>query len=333
MIKPDQKITIKWNPRNKNRLVSLGYKFTAMGDDITIDINDAPKRGHYTVKVICDYCGKEFEMTLTNYFKSSKDRDEVACNNCKTIKTRERLMERYGVNAPNQCKQFLEKAKQTNLDRYGVVNPMQNHEIQQRNVATLMERYGVDSPSKLPQHAESMKLYDKESAKAAYKETCLERYGVDNTSKLQFVKDKAFNTCLERYGGGSSQCSEEVRAKTIESMRNGGNISTSRPEREMVKMLQEIYGDENCIPQYVLSHISMDCLLIVGDVKIDVEYDGKFWHDIKKDKDMRRDHYCRNQGYKVLRFRGGLKPPTEEQIKNGVNYLVNSEREHLIVDI
>lgn len=333
MIKPDQKITVKWNTRNKNKLVALGYRFTFMGDDVVIDVNDAPKHGHYPVKVICDYCGKEFEMTLTNYAKSSKDRDKIACNDCKTIKTRERLMERYGVNAPNQHKEFLDKAKQTNLDRYGCTNPMQNHEVQQRNVATLIERYGIDCPSKLPQHAEAMKSYDRASAQALYVETCLQRYGVDNAAKSQFVKDKAFATCVERYGGGSSQCSEEIRAKTVKSMRDGGNILTYRPEREMVEMLRRMYGNENCTPQHILDHISMDCLLVVNGVKIDVEYDGKFWHDMKHDKDMRRDYYCRRCGYKVLRFRGETVPPTEEQIRNSVDYLVNSEHGHLVVDI
>ena len=333
MIKPNQKIVVKWNTRNKNRLVALGYEFTAMGDDVVIDVKDASKHGHHSVKVVCDYCGKEFEMTLTNYAKSSKDRDKVACNDCKTIKTRERLMERYGVNAPNQHKEFLDKARQTNLDRYGSINPMQNHEIQQRNVATLIERYGVDCPSKLPQHAEAMRSYDKASAQVAYVETCLKRYGVDNTAKLQSVKDKAFATCVERYGGGSSQCDDNVRRKSWESMIANGTAPTSKAERAMVGTLKRIYGDDACQPQFILDKISMDCLLTVGDIKIDVEYDGEFWHKDSVERDKRRDFYCIRRGYKVLRFFSKYNIPTEEQIKYGVDYLVNSEHNHIRIDI
>lgn len=333
MIKKDQKVKIRWNPRNKNKYVELGYTFTKMGDLFEIDISDAPSYGHFDVLVECDYCHKIITMSMTNYSRSTKDRNSVACDKCKTIKTRERLQERYGVNAACQCAEFLEKAKATNTERYGYENPMQNENIRKKQINTLLDKYGVDSPAKLPQHTEAMKIYDKEAAKKNYVEACLLKYGVDNTAKLPEVIDKAKATCIERYGGESSQCSEDVRAKSLATMLEGGNISTSRPEREMVKILQEMYGEDSCNPQYLLFHIAMDCLLIIGDIKIDVEYDGSYWHDKRKEQDKRRDYYCMRRGYKVLRFKGDEMPPTKEQIKYGVDYLVNSQHKHLIINI
>lgn len=50
-------------------------------------------------------------------------------------------------------------------------------------------------------------------------------------------------------------------------------------------------------------------------------------------KDIRRDYFTISKGYKVLRFRGNYAIPTREQIINSVNYLVNSEHHHLIIDI
>lgn len=139
-------------------------------------------------------------------------------------------------------------------------------------------------------------------------------------------------TCEERYGGKSSQCSLDVRKKTMNTRMNNGNIPISKQESAMIELLREIYGKENCIPQYILDRIAFDCLLIIDDVKIDVEYDGKYWHR-DEHKDIRRDYFTISKGYKVLRFRGNYAIPTKEQIVNGVNYLVNSEHHHLTVDI
>lgn len=333
MLKPDQKVLMRWSTKNKKRLVSLGYVFTKMGDDVYVDIAHVTPNSHYKVVVICDYCGREFEMTMSNYSKSAKDRDKVACGNCRTIKTRERLVERYGVVAALQKQEFKEKAVNTNIERYGCENPTQNKGIREKQIKTLIERYGVDTPSRLPQYLEGIKNYDRKKAQENYVKTCLEKYGVDNTAKLQSVKDKAFVTCVKKYGGGSSQCSEEVRMKSLKTLSSNGAVPTSRAELKMVETIKAIYGEENCFPQYPLGRISMDCLLIVGDTKIDVEYDGKFWHDNKQDYDTRRDFYCIHRGYKVLRFSSKYNTPTEEQIKNGVHYLVNSEHNSVKFDI
>ena len=38
----------------------------------------------------------------------------------------------------------------------------------------------------------------------------------------------------------------------------------------MIKLLKEIYGEDNCYPQYLLDRILFDCLLVLDDVKIDI---------------------------------------------------------------
>ena len=109
-------------------------------------------------------------------------------------------------------------------------------------------------------------------------------------------------------------------------------IPSSRPEREMICRLQKMYGSENCYPQFVLDKIAFDCLLKVNDVLIDVEFDGNYWHQ-DTHKDIRRDYFTINQGFKVLRFRGNHNSPTYEQIQQGVNYLVNSGHRHIIIEV
>ena len=114
-------------------------------------------------------------------------------------------------------------------------------------------------------------------------------------------------------------------AKSIGKIRSYGHLKG-------YENLKYLYGEENCTPQYILDRISFDCLVVVGGIKIDVEYDCIYWHqDIHKD--IRRDYFTIGNGFKVLRFRSKNKIPSLEQIQDGVNYLVGSEHHHLTVEI
>lgn len=310
MLKLGEIAEVHWNPMNKNFYENKGYVYTKMGDTFFAKVEDLQPSARVWVKVICDYCHKEFEMLMYAYTRSTKNSDTIACDNCKVKKTRSTMLEKYGAE-----------------------NCMQIPEIRRKAFATLEERYGVSVPSQLPQHAEAMKHYDKELAKEHYIQTCLNKYGVDNPSRLSTVIEKTKKTCVEKYGGESSQCDPSVHYKTIQSMLNGGNILTSKPERQMVELLRSVYGDSCCYPQYNFGKCCFDCLLEVQGVRIDVEYDGKYWHNSKQERDKRRDFYVMRRGVKVLRFRGTTTPPTKDMIIKGVNYLVNSEHRHLIIDI
>lgn len=310
MLKPNQFVKVKWNGQTKKYWEEKGYSYTKMGNEFEAHVEDLQSKSAVKVAVVCDYCGNEFLMAMYAY-QSSSACGKVACKRCRG-----------------------KKAAETNLERYGVANVMQVDAIHDKMKASMFEAYGVEHPSQNYElHQKAMAAYDVDSAVERRKQTCLDKYGVDNAAKTAEVVEKAKATCVERYGGESSQCSDKIRRKSWESMLNHGTAPTSKAERDMVATLRKIYGDNACQPQFVLDRISMDCLLTVGDVKIDVEYDGQFWHKDNAEHDKRRDFYCINRGYKVLRFFSRYHVPNEEQIKQGVDYLVNSEHKHLRIDI
>lgn len=310
MLKLGEVVEVHWNPMNKTFYENKGYVYTKNGGSIFVKVEDLQPSARVKVKVICDYCHKEFEMLMYAYTRSTKNSTTVACDSCKVKKTRNTMLEKYGTE-----------------------NCMQVPEIRHKMVTTLEEKYGVSVPSQLPQHTEAMKHYDKELAKERYIQTCLNRYGVDNAAKLPATIDKMKQTCIEKYGGESSQCDPSVHYKTIQSMLDGGIMPTSKPERQMIELLRNIYGDSCCHPQYNFGNCCFDCLLEVQGIKIDIEYDGKYWHNQKQEKDKRRDFYVMRRGIKVLRFRGDTTPPTKEMIIKGVNYLVDSGHLHYVIDI
>ena len=61
---------------------ALGYNCKA-GDYIDVKIEDLPQRSHIKVKVQCDYCSKEYEMTLDSATMQLQKFPKIACKDCK----------------------------------------------------------------------------------------------------------------------------------------------------------------------------------------------------------------------------------------------------------
>lgn len=341
MLKPNQFIKVKWNGNTRKYYESKGYTFTKFGDTFEVKAEDLPRTSHATVIAICDYCGKEIEVTMTNYTRSIKRNGKIACSDCKLIKSRETMIEEYGAPYAIQVDIFKEKIKQTCLERFGCENPTQNPEIKAKQQATMLENYGATAPLQVPEF------------KAKAEETCLANFGVTNPMKSKEIQnkvkstmeenygapnpglvpslvEKAKQTCVEKFGGESSQCSPEIKAKTWETLKDKNGLPSSSVERQLVSMLQELFGKENCFEQYIAGMNLFDCLLVIDGVKIDVEYDGWYWHKNKLEEDKRRDYYWMRRGYKILRYQSNGELPTPEQIKEDVEYLLNTEHHHLI---
>lgn len=178
-----------------------------------------------------------------------------------------------------------------------------------------------------------------------YRATMQEKYGVDNSAQLSWVKEKAIQTNREKYGYDwhmlrpeyQHQLEETIAekygvvrplqypdflAKCLNTRAKNGNFPTSKPQKELGELLKNIYG--NCQLEVPCDRCSIDCLVEVDGNKIDVEYDGWYWHQ-DKNRDIRRDNFMKKNGYKVLRVKGNKKEdmPTVKQIKNSIDKLLN----------
>lgn len=188
-----------------------------------------------------------------------------------------------------QCKN--QKIAETLEREYGSSSLHNCLELREKSKQVMTERYGA------PYALQSKQGQEK------FKKSMLEKYGVDNPSKDSLLYYKARVTAY-----------------------NNGTVPMSRPEKEIVEILCELYGEENCIPGFPVDKINLDCLLTIGDTKIDVEYDGKYWHQNTQDYDRKRNHWLISQGYKVLRILANSRDtlPTKERIKEEVDYLLDN---------
>lgn len=153
------------------------------------------------------------------------------------------------------------------------------------------------------------------------KKSLLEKYGVSNPISVPGVVDKMKQTCRERYGVDYSTQSEQMKQKSKETLEKLGKIRTSKPQIELYNLLKTNFPGVKL--NSTMGPYNLDCELIIDNVKIDVEYDGAFWHQ-NKSHDNQRDGFLKKNGYKILRIKGGIIIPDFTSIKEEIDILVNT---------
>nr|DAP78490.1 MAG TPA: endonuclease-like protein [Caudoviricetes sp.] len=345
MLVPNQTIETTWMPANREHYIALGYKYTKMRQSLEVKVEDLPKNSHMKIRVVCDYCGKEFDKQYVNFLREHDDiTNKDCCYECCSKKTREVMQKTYGVDNFLQLESTKEKIGQTCLEKYGTERACQSQEVKDKIILTNLERYG-----------NKMALQNPEIKKKA-EQSCLERFGVTNVFASPEIQEKIKQTNLERYGEGNIAHTPEISAKIKQNnfekygvlyttqvpevitkihsaYQRNGTAPTSKMEQAIINMLVDIYGVENCVQAFSLDKINMDCLLKIDDVQIDVEYDGWYWHKNKQEYDKRRNCWVIDQGYKVLRIRSNDLLPTREQIIEAVDYLVKDNHKLAYIDL
>jgi very-short-patch-repair endonuclease len=206
----------------------------------------------------------------------------------------------------------------------------------QKNKLVCMDKYGVDNGSKTQETINKIK------------QTCIDKYGVDNPARIDGVGEKISKkvkeickseeyiekrkkTNRERYGFDSPMQSPEIRKKISRTLRNNGSCPTSKQQLYICDLLKEIYG--NCELNKMAYGFSLDCFIEVEGIKIDVEYDGWYWHKNRREQDKRKNDFLIDRGYRVLRIRANRKAPTKEQIIKAVDYLVKDNHHLAYIDL
>ena len=339
----DNLIDVKLSTSNRKHYLSLGYD-GKLGEIIQVFSNDLPDGTSIQEERQCDCCGKRYKRRHSQHLKSFKIWGEDLCIECshdeihknKTVAKRENTcIEKYGEKNPSCVKEFQQNRENTMVERYGVVNYFQSKEFQEKVVQTSLEKYGTERPNQ------------SEEIKEKIKKTCLERYGVENPTLNPEIRAKQVEVCIEKYGAVSSLGNAEIREKGKKTMlelygyeqagfcpeliqkatetrkKNGKGITTSSQQIKVKDMIEEMYPNYYSELNYVLSSLFLDlCLFINDEIKIDIEYDGNYWHkDFQKDR--RRDEFVKSQGFKILRIRSGHLLPSKEQLEEGINKLIN----------
>jgi len=135
-------IKIYKNSKNKNYYRNIGYKIDDKTDKILIKTSDLPKSSTYIVGVICDICGKQYNIEYRQYIKNISKYNYFTCKGkCSNIKAKNTLLLLYGDENYNN----KEKNIKTCIEKYGVKNVFQNDKIINKIREKLIKRgYIVD---------------------------------------------------------------------------------------------------------------------------------------------------------------------------------------------
>ena len=184
-------------------------------------------------------------------------------------------------------------------------------EVQDQIKETCIKHFGVEHP------IQSKEIKDQ------IKETCLEKYNAEHPFQSQIVKEKIKQTNLEKYGVENPSQTQEAR----ERMKNGGAVhassfikNPSKPQVELYNLVKSLYEESILnFPTKGKSGKSYSLDITIPSLKIDIEYDGSYWHQ-DKEKDEERQKDLEEAGWKFLRYRDYM--PTLEELNLNVEILL-----------
>lgn len=312
MLVPNQLIEAKWVPTSRQWYEDKGYEFTGYRKSFYVKAEDLPLKSHKRVKVQCDFCGEIIEKEFHSYYRSHEKSNLDCCSKCINQKISITIEEIYGCAAYFQTDDFKNKSRNTCIKKYGVEYAGQLESARAKMEETNLKKYGCRHPM------------NNEEIQNKVKNTCMERYGVENPFQSKEIQGKIAQINIERYGAPIATQNPEIYEKIRKTLHENGNTPTSKAELEMFEIVKGIYGEDNCKHNYPYGKCSLDCYLEYNGMKFDIEYDGWYWHKDRQEKDKRRNYWLANEGFKTLRFRANIAIPTAEQIKDGIDYLIQT---------
>ena len=219
-----EKIKIKVNKMNIKHFISKGYN-VKIKDIITINSNDLSVGSHIKVKVKCDTCEEEKELSFQKYIKNIKNDNFYACSSkCAQKKVKKTNIKKFGKEYYTQTIEYIDKVNKTDSEKYGC-HHTKNENVKEKQKATLNKKYGVDNFFKSEKFKESNKkrLEEKgvinnfqiDEIKEKSRITCIEKYGVPYSAQSEKVRDKQKITNLERYGSIYPSSNDKIKEKTL----------------------------------------------------------------------------------------------------------------------
>lgn len=219
-------------------------------------------------------------------------------------RTRNTMVERYGVEFSGQSKELLGKRNQTMLDRYGVTHYLESEEGREKFNATMQERYGVDWA------LQSEEIYEK------FQTTSMKKYGTASPLENKEVILRRMNTWRNKYGKHPNQshissksmvilecpdllqehydsfnsnesAAEDLgisRATYVNHLRRHGlqveSSKSSFHEEELAEFVESLGEEVILNDRLVLGGRELDVL--VPSKKVAFEMNGLFWHSEEK---------------------------------------------------
>jgi hypothetical protein len=200
-------------------------------NDKIIKVSDLTKGSHQIIDAKCDFCEKIVNIQYRFYLRQTKDMEvRFACSKkCASIRTKEYLLENFGVSNISQLPDVKKKIMDSNLQKYGSETYFGSSDAKEKSKKTCLEKYGTENYTKTDIYIERVKktnlekygsewYLSSEDKKTKSDKTNLEKYGTTTPSKSESVKSKIIKTNLDKYGFNSPLLNDEIKQKSKDTL-------------------------------------------------------------------------------------------------------------------
>lgn len=290
---------------------------------------------HIYEPVKCKACGKVLRLD------NAREHKEYCSGKCATNssevreKTKSTMQQKYGCDAPAQCKEIRDKQCATMKERYGAEYTLSSKALSEKQTKTVIEKYGVDKIGK------SKEVHDK------IRNTVMTKYGVEHYSQTDEFKEQSSTlnrkkgyALLERwkdyvvplfsedeyeglqgihlgkvykwkcvqcgcefeFGSRHSGLHEEL-GTCFPACPNCHKKYVSFEEQQLLDFIKSIYSGEILTnTRNVIYPLELD--IYIPEKKIAIEFDGLYWHSEEKGKThlyhANKTTLCENNGIQLL---------------------------------
>lgn len=251
---------------------------------------------HITLKQNCPKCAafvggrKRSGKNNVAYLESVKQKKRDTC------------MERYGAKTWAESEEGRQKLHDIVI----------SDEVSSKMIATCQERYGANIWSQSDEGKQKLhELMSSDVMKSKVREGYINTYGVDHYMKTADGREKARtninseerrekirNAMYEKYGAYSFFESDDFKEKfdqyldlAWKTKRKNGTFSSSKPEQTMLLLLQDAFGEDNILTQYISGVYPFHCDFYIKSIDLYIELNahwshGGHWYDAKNQKDI-----------------------------------------------
>lgn len=147
------------------------------------------------------------------------------------------------------------------------------------------------------------------------------------------IRDKISETSKQNWKDGvyintlKNLQSDSMREATVERMLNGQALrarraasmnKTSSFQMRLFKKVKRMYPEAEL--EHPVNNRSLD--IAIPSLKIDIEYDGSYWHNQKVEDDKKRDDMLRDNGWHILRYVDRI--PTNRELLEDIQRVANN---------
>jgi hypothetical protein len=324
-------VNIKISNNQIKYYIKKGYNIKGGNETISIKIEDLPPNSGAKIKVKCDICGKEKEISLNRYKNNTKNltRYYGCSRKCSEQKNKDSILKIYGVDNISKSDEIKEKKVKTCNSNFGVNYPQQSDIIFNKSKQSKFTIYGNENYNNLDKtkHTNLIKYgveyvsqnYDislkmKENQFLSYKNTFDNKlYKSELIKKYNdiFISYKSFGQyefkcdCKKNHTFLIDYKLLWHRDNTNSILCTKCNIiskNVSGLEIQLLDFIKTNYNGKIILNnRKILSPYELD--IYIPELKIAFEFNGLWWHnEINKDKNyhLNKTESCENQGIQLI---------------------------------